>query len=96
MNNLKNIQGFSRTPENIQGQQDVFQESRTQRVLIANSRTSGNLGSPPLKPTKVTLFTMVLHNSEYSIGDIGPCCPQLVCHRNVVKQNFISLAVVNP
>jgi len=33
------IQEFSRTPENIQGQQDVFQESRTKRVLIANSRT---------------------------------------------------------
>jgi len=39
MNNLRNIQDFSRTPENIQGQQDVFQESRTKRVLIANSRT---------------------------------------------------------
>jgi len=24
--NFKNIQEFSRTPENIQGQQDVFQE----------------------------------------------------------------------
>jgi len=39
MNNLKNIQEFSRTPKNIQGQQDVFQESKTQRVLIASSRT---------------------------------------------------------
>ena len=29
MNNLKTIQEFSRTPENIQGQHDVFQESRT-------------------------------------------------------------------
>jgi len=29
MNNLKNIQEFARTPENIQGQQVVFQESRT-------------------------------------------------------------------
>jgi len=29
MNNLKTIQEFSRTPESIQGQQDVFQESRT-------------------------------------------------------------------
>jgi len=29
MRNLKNIQEFSRTPENIQGHQDVFQESRT-------------------------------------------------------------------
>jgi len=36
---LKNIHEFSRTPENTQGQQDVFQESRAQRVLIANSRT---------------------------------------------------------
>jgi len=39
MNNWKTIQEFSRTPENIQGQQDVFQESRPKRVLIANSRT---------------------------------------------------------
>ena len=39
MKKLKTIQEFSRTPENIQGQQDVFQESRTKRVLIANSRT---------------------------------------------------------
>jgi len=39
MNNLKTIQKFLRTPENIQGKQDVFQESRTKRVLIANSRT---------------------------------------------------------
>jgi len=29
MNNFKNIDEFSRTQENIQGQQDVFQESRT-------------------------------------------------------------------
>jgi len=29
MNNLKNIQEFSRMPENNQGQQDVFKESRT-------------------------------------------------------------------
>jgi len=39
MNNFKNIQESSRKSKNIQGQQDVFQESRTYRVLIANSRT---------------------------------------------------------
>jgi len=39
MNNLKTIQEFSRTPENIREQQDVFQESRTYHVLIENSRT---------------------------------------------------------
>jgi len=37
--NKKTIQEFSRKPENIQGQLDVFQESRTNRVLIANLRT---------------------------------------------------------
>jgi len=36
--NSLTIEDFSRRPENIQGQQDVFQESRTWRVLIANSR----------------------------------------------------------
>jgi len=39
MSNLKFIQEFSRTPEKTQEQQDVFQGSRTKRVLIANSRT---------------------------------------------------------
>jgi len=29
MNNLKTIQDFSRTPENTQGQQNVFQDSGT-------------------------------------------------------------------
>ena len=36
---FQNFQEFSRTPENIQGQHDVLQKSRTKRVLIANSRT---------------------------------------------------------
>jgi len=39
MKNFKNIQEFSRAAENIQGQHDVYQESRTKRILIANSRT---------------------------------------------------------
>jgi len=30
------------------------------------------LGSSPLNPTKVTLFTMILHNSENSNRDIRP------------------------
>jgi len=36
---FKSIQEFSRTPENIQGQHDVFQESTMKRDLIANSKT---------------------------------------------------------
>jgi len=38
MNNFTSIQELSRTPENSQGQQNVFQESLTWPVLIANSR----------------------------------------------------------
>jgi len=39
MKNFKSIQEFSRMPENIQGQHNVFQESRTKYDLIGNSRT---------------------------------------------------------
>ena len=39
----------------------------------------------PLKLTKVSLFTMVLHNSENSICDIRVFCRPLFCHSNVVK-----------
>jgi len=40
---------------------------------------------PPLKPKKVTFFTMILNNSENSIRDIRPCCHPLFCHSSVVK-----------
>jgi len=42
-------------------------------------------GRSPLKPTKVTLFTVILYNSENSILDIRPFCRRLFCHRSVVK-----------
>jgi len=61
MNNFKNIQESSRKSKNIQGQQDVFQESRTYRVLIANSRTV--LGAQGRLPT---LF--VLHSAHHLIA----------------------------
>jgi len=38
MNNFTTVQELSSTPENTQWQQNVFQGSRTQPVLIANSR----------------------------------------------------------
>jgi len=38
LHNFTTVQELSRTPKNIQGQQNIFQESRTQRLLIANSR----------------------------------------------------------
>jgi len=39
----------------------------------------------PLKPKKVTLFTMILCNSENNIRDIRPFCCALFCHSSVVK-----------
>jgi len=39
----------------------------------------------PLKPTKVTVFIMILCNSQNSIRDIRPFCGKLFCHRSVVK-----------
>ena len=37
----------------------------------------------PVKPTKVTFFTMILYNSENSIRDIRPFCSQLLCHSSL-------------
>jgi len=39
----------------------------------------------PLKPTKVTLFIMILNNSENSIRDIRLFCRLLLYHGSVVK-----------
>jgi len=39
----------------------------------------------PLKPTKVTFFTMILFNSENNIRDVRPFCRPLFCHSRVVK-----------
>jgi len=41
--------------------------------------------APPLKPTKVTLFTMILYNLENSIRSIKPFCRPLFFHSRVVK-----------
>ena len=39
----------------------------------------------PLKPTKVTLFTIILHNSKNNIHDIRTFRRSLFCHSSVVK-----------
>jgi len=38
-----------------------------------------------LKPTKVTLFTMILYNSENNIRDTRPFCRLLFCQSSVVN-----------
>jgi len=50
------------------------------------TRRVGSRGAiAPLKPTKVTLFTMILFNSENSTRDTRPFCRPLFCHSSVVK-----------
>jgi len=39
----------------------------------------------PQKPTRVTFFTIILHNSETSIRDIRPFCCPLFCNSSVMK-----------
>jgi len=51
---------------------------------------------PPLKPTKVTLYTIIFYNSENSIRDVNSFCRPLFCHRSCFEVNFISLTVVKP
>jgi len=57
------------------------------RVVRVRSRCRvGRLGrSLPLKPTQVTLFTMILYNWENSIRDIRPFFHPLFCHSSVAK-----------
>ena len=67
MNNSKQIQEFSRTQKNIQGQQDVFPELRTYRVLIADSRTvlgaQGRLATLMKPPRKFSAYATVVHHN---------------------------------
>ena len=39
----------------------------------------------PVKPTKVTLFTIILYSSENNIRDIEPFRRLLFCHTNFFK-----------
>ena len=55
-------------------------------VWLRGGSSGGRLGrSPPLKPTKVTFFAIILYNSENNIRDIRPFLRRLFCHRSVVK-----------
>jgi len=55
-------------------------------LLSRGGSREGRLGrSLSLKPTKVTLFTMILYNSENSIRDIRLFCRPLFCHSSFVK-----------
>jgi len=56
------------------------------QVSRGGSKEAGDWGDrPPLKPTKVTLFTMILYNSENSIRDIRPFCHPLFCRSSSAK-----------
>jgi len=54
---------------------------RLEEVLI----DGGRLGRSFLKPTKVTFFTTIIHNSENNSRDIRSFCRPVFCHSSVVK-----------
>jgi len=53
--------------------------------LHTRSQPRGGSKIAPLKPRKVSLFTMIFYNSENSTCDIRQFCRPLFCHRSVVK-----------
>jgi len=54
----------------------------------------GGLGrSPPLKPTKVTLFAMIFHNAEINIRDVRSFCRPLFCYSSVIEVYFFPLTI---
>ena len=54
--------------------------------LLPRADPGGAIGAiAPLKPTKVTSFTMILNDSENSICDKRPFCYPLFCHSSVAK-----------
>jgi len=69
--------------------------------LWANTYFSGYAGADPggaigaiapLKPSKVTFFTMILHKSENSIRDGRPFCRPLFGHSRDVKYRLHNLS----
>jgi len=61
-------------------------ENCTKLISKLRGESRGAIGAiAPLKPAKVTLFTMILCNSENSIHEIRPFCHPFSCHSNVVK-----------
>jgi len=57
-------------------------------VTSSDNRRGGSRGTigtiAPLKYTKETLFTMILHNSENNIRDTRLFWRQFLCHCSVV------------
>ena len=53
-------------------------------VTLSQGRIQGG-DRPPKTYTRVTLFIMILYNSENGIRDISPYCLPLFCRSSVVK-----------
>jgi len=63
---------------------DVMQAQGT-NWSRGGSRGGGLGRSLPLKPTKVTLFTIILYNSENNLPVIRPFCRSLFSHSSLVR-----------
>jgi len=79
---LRNVKYFdckSATPNVRWKTTSLWREFQINTASAFTKKTAGSRGGSkggdwPLKPTKVTLFTMILYNSENSIRDIRPFC----------------------
>ena len=71
---------------NISGKEYTYLVTIIAMSLAIPHPGGGAVGAiAPLKPTKVTLFTMIFYNTENNIRDISPFCSPLFCHSSVVK-----------
>ena len=66
--------------------------------MVTNLTTGADPGEAiaPLKPAKVTLFTIILYNPENNIRDMRQILPSIVMSQQCCEVHFISLAVAKP
>jgi len=75
----------------------IYYEDSINPIDSSDCRGGSRRGrSPPLKLTKVTLFTMIFYHPDNGIRDIRPFCRPLFCHSSVVKYTSDPLAVAKP
>jgi len=79
----------------VQEQAHRVNSVRHYRGKLVQTRWGSRGAIAPLKPTKVTLFTMILCNSEDSIRDLRPFCRLLFCHSNDMKYTALHLFYLN-
>jgi len=63
----------------------IFVVSKKSELSPSGADPGGDWAIASLKPTKVTLFTLILYNFQKNIRDIRPFCRLLFCHSTAVR-----------